>query len=127
MVEVSNWGARIPHLTQKASVIDVDVHEGLPSVQDLALAMVETMTEGGAPTRSSYELMRDQPVDAYEAEYAILVSALQPTDVRAQPKLATALASTHSHWSLKNRLKRFSRKTCLLAHGIGRCWRYIVY
>jgi hypothetical protein len=36
MVEVGDRGARIPHLTRKASVIDVDVHEGLPSLQVLA-------------------------------------------------------------------------------------------
>jgi hypothetical protein len=114
MVEVGDRGARIPHLTRKASVVDVNVHEGLPSLQDLTpymdepwkcrvgavdnfnsidafpysypqvggLVMAEAATEDGIPAGSSYELMRDQLLDPYDVEYAILVGDLQPTDMR---------------------------------------------
>jgi predicted TIM-barrel fold metal-dependent hydrolase len=141
MNDLIDHGTSIPHLTQKASVIDVDVHEGLPSVHELlpyleepwrsrvaaadnfkgidtfpysypqvgGLAMVEAATEDGAPAGSSYELMRDQLLDSYNVEYAILISGFQPTDMRVQPEFATALASAYNDWLLENWLSRDDR------------------
>jgi predicted TIM-barrel fold metal-dependent hydrolase len=141
MVEVTDRGIRVPHLAQKTSVIDVDVHEGLPSVQALVpyldepwrsrvgaadnfkgidtfpysypqvggLAMVEAITEDGTPAGSSYELMREQLLDAYDVEYAILVGALQPTDMRVQPEFATALASAYNEWLLESWISKDDR------------------
>jgi predicted TIM-barrel fold metal-dependent hydrolase len=141
MVEVGGRGARIPHLTRKASVIDVDVHEGLPSLQDLGpyldgpwrsrvgavdnfqsidafpysypqvggLVMAEAATEDGTPAGSSYELMRTQLLDPYDIEYAILVGALQPTDMRVQPEFATALAAAYNDWLVESWLSKDDR------------------
>jgi hypothetical protein len=110
---------------ERTPIIDVDVHEGLSSVEELlpylgepwrarveeadgwrgidtfpysypqvnGLVMAEAVTENGAPAGSDYVLMREQLLDAYDVEYAVLVSALQPTDMRVQPEFAAALAS----------------------------------
>jgi uncharacterized protein len=141
MAEVVDRGIRVPHLGQKAPVIDVDVHEALPSVRDLlpyldepwrgrveapdgfadidrfpysypqvaGLAMAEAAIGEGAPAGSSYELMRDQLLDPYDVEYAILVGSLQPTDMRVQPEFATALASAYNDWLLENWLSQDDR------------------
>ena len=50
------------------------------------LVMAEAVTGNGAPGGSDYVLMRDQPLDAYDVEHAVLVSALQPSDMRVQPE-----------------------------------------
>src|SRR3954453_1114698 len=100
MADLIDRGTSIPHLTQRASVIDVDVHEGLHSIHELlpyleepwrsrvaasdnfkdidtfpysypqvgGLAMVEAVTDDGAPAGSSYQLMRDQLLDPYNIE-----------------------------------------------------------
>ena len=113
MTKITSKGILVPHLGQGVSVIDVDVHEALPSVQDLTpyldepwrsrvqipdgfggidmfpysypqvagLAMSEAVIEHGAPAGSSYQLMRDQLLDPYAVEYAVLVGSLQPTDM----------------------------------------------
>ena len=44
--------------------------------------------------------MKDQLLDAHGIEYAILISSFQPTDMRAQPEFATALASAYNDWVL---------------------------
>jgi predicted TIM-barrel fold metal-dependent hydrolase len=71
--------------------------------------MVEAITEDGTPAGSSYELMREQLLDAYDVEYAILVGALQPTDMRVQPEFATALASAYNEWLLESWISKDDR------------------
>lgn len=141
MVEIVERGTRVPHLAEKAPVVDVDVHEELRSVRELApyldepwrgrvevadgwkgvdrfpysypqisgVAMAEATTDDGAPAGSSYELMREQLLDAYGVELAVLVSAFHPTDMRVQPEFATALASAYNDWLVENWLGRDER------------------
>ena len=141
MFEADNRGARIPHLTQNASVIDADVHEGLRSLDELlpylrepwrsringadnlrcidtfpysypqvaGLAMGDAVVEDEAPAGSSYEVMREQLLDAYDVERAILISGFHPTDMRVQPEFATALASAYNDWLIETWLGKDER------------------
>ncbi len=141
MVESVERGTRVSHLAERAPVVDMDVHEELRSVRELApyldepwrgrvevadgwkgvdrfpysypqisgVAMAEAATDDEAPAGSSYELMREQLLDAYGVELAVLVSAFHPTDMRAQPEFATALASAYNDWLLENWLGRDER------------------
>jgi predicted TIM-barrel fold metal-dependent hydrolase len=122
-------------------VIDVDVHEMLSSVSELApyleepwrsritmpdgwqglpgfpysypqvggLARADAVLENGAPAGSSYERLREQVLDAYPIEHAILTGLFHPTDIGVQPEFAAALASAYNDWLIDNWLRRDER------------------
>lgn len=126
---------------EEASLIDVDVHEVLPSVRDLiphldepwrgrvevpdgwkgiglhpysfpqvaGVAMADAVTPDGSPAGSSYGLTREQLLDPYDVEYAVLVSTFQPNDMRTQPEFAAALAAAYNDWLLENWLEKDGR------------------
>jgi uncharacterized protein len=71
--------------------------------------MAEAVTGNGAPAGSNYVMMRDQLLDAYGLEYAVLVSALQPTDMRIQPEFAAAIAAAYNDWLIENWLQKDDR------------------
>ncbi len=77
--------------------------------QIAGVAMAEAAMEDGSPTGSSYEAMRDQLLDPYNVDPAILVSAFHPTDMRTQPEFATALAGAYNDWLIENWLERDER------------------
>ena len=122
-------------------VIDVDVHEMLTSVGELApylkepwrsrvsmpdgwqglpgfpysypqvggLVRADAVLPGGAPAGSSYERMREQVLDAYPIEHAILTGLFHPTDLGVQPEFATALASAYNDWLIDHWLAKDDR------------------
>jgi uncharacterized protein len=122
-------------------VIDVDVHEMLTSVSELApylaepwrsritmpdgwqglpgfpysypqvggLARADAVLESGAPAGSSYERLREQVLDAYPIERAILTSLFHPTDISVQPEFAVAMASAYNDWLIETWLSRDER------------------
>jgi predicted TIM-barrel fold metal-dependent hydrolase len=53
--------------------------------------------------------MREQLLDAYGIEYAILFSTFQPTDMKTQPEFATALASAYNDWLVESWLDKDER------------------
>lgn len=73
------------------------------------VAMAEAATPDGSPAGSSFEVMREQLLDAYEPEYVILVSMFHPTDMNVQPEFATALASAYNDWLIENWLGKDER------------------
>jgi predicted TIM-barrel fold metal-dependent hydrolase len=122
-------------------VIDVDLHEMLAAVTELApyleepwrsritmpdgwqgprgfpysypqvggLARADAVLEDGRPAGSSYARMREQVLDAYPIERAILTGLFHPTDIAVQPEFATALASAYNDWLIDNWLRKDER------------------
>lgn len=70
------------------------------------VAMADAAMACGAPAGSSYEAMKEQLLDRYNIERAILVSGFHPTDMRVQPEFATALASAYNDWLVDNWLDK---------------------
>jgi hypothetical protein len=138
MVEVIDAGARIPYLTQKATVTGGDVHEGPRSLHALAPYLDNPWRSPVGPadvfkTTGTFSYSTPQEIGVattnvvdkdgapagfnYELRddqllgvYAILVSAFQPTDIWVQPEFDTTVA--YNDQLLKNRSKRSLRKTC---------------
>ncbi len=77
--------------------------------QATGVAMADAVSGDGTLAGSSYELMRDQLLDAYNVELAVLVSSFHPSDIRVQPEFAAALASAYNDWLIENWLYRDER------------------
>lgn len=73
------------------------------------VAMSDAATPEGGPAGSNFELMREQLLDTYDIEYAILVSMFHPTDMIVQSEFATALATAYNDWLLENWLEKDAR------------------
>lgn len=73
------------------------------------VAKADAATPDGGPAGSSFELMKEQLLDTYNIEHAILVSMFHPTDMAVQPEFATALASAYNDWVLENWVERDER------------------
>jgi hypothetical protein len=54
----------------------------------------------GTPAGSSYELFKEQVLDAYPIKYAVLTGQFLPGDLEAQFEFASALASAYNDWVL---------------------------
>jgi uncharacterized protein len=120
-------------------VMDLDVHEALLSWHDVLPYLAEPWRQlvaseawvppafplaywtghglnrgdsrpaSGAPAGSSYELFKEQVLDAYPIKYAVLTGQFLPGDMEAQFELASALASAYNDWVLENWVKRDPR------------------
>jgi predicted TIM-barrel fold metal-dependent hydrolase len=122
----------------RQAIIDTDVHEMLASTRDLlphlarewhqyieggwatpfffsygyptpaGFARADAVPEVG-PAGSSIDLMREQLLDAYNVETAILTSLFFPADMRVQRQFGNALASAYNDWLIENWLAQESR------------------
>ena len=123
-------------------LIDTDVHEMLVSSRDLlpyldepwqryirsgftapywfsyaypvdgGFARVDAKTDVG-PAGSDYELMRDQHLDLFDIDRAVLTSLFFPTDSRVQYEFGRALASAYNDWLVDNGSStRSAPRTC---------------
>jgi predicted TIM-barrel fold metal-dependent hydrolase len=63
----------------------------------------------GAPAGSDFELFKDQVLDRYAIEYAVLTGQFMPGDLEAQFELASALASAYNDWVLEHWVSRDPR------------------
>jgi predicted TIM-barrel fold metal-dependent hydrolase len=120
-------------------VLDLDVHETFTSWQELVpylkepwrglvkqgawsppsfpfaywtghgLHRADAYPASGAPGGSSYELFRDQVLDVYPIEYAVLTGQFLPGDLEAQFEFASALASAYNDWVLEHWVARDPR------------------
>lgn len=82
------------------------------------VSMADAATPDGTPAGSNYELMREQLLDEYNVEYAILTGLFYPTEMRVQPEFATALAGAYNDWLLENWIEkdaRFRGSVCVAA------------
>lgn len=73
------------------------------------VAMSEAAVPQGGPAGSSFDLMKEQLLDSYDIEYAVLVSMFHPTDMTVQTEFASALATAYNNWLLENWLEKDSR------------------
>jgi predicted TIM-barrel fold metal-dependent hydrolase len=120
-------------------VIDLDVHETLPSWLDLApylpqpwrslieqkawtvpsspfaywsghgLYRSDAHLSSGAPAGSDYDVFKAQVLDVYNIRYAVLTGQFLPGDMEMQFEFASALASAYNDWVLANWVARDSR------------------
>jgi uncharacterized protein len=91
-----------------------DGWQGLPGFaysypQVGGLARADAVLDSGAPAGSSYERMREQVLDAYPIDHAILTGLFHPTDIGVQPEFAIALASAYNDWLVDNWLCKDER------------------
>jgi predicted TIM-barrel fold metal-dependent hydrolase len=123
---------------ERQAVIDTDVHEMLASARDLlphlgtqwhqyieggwaypfffsygyptaaGFARADAVPEVG-PAGSDLELMREQLLDPYAVEAAILTSLFFPADMRVQREFGNALAHAYNDWLYENWLSQDSR------------------
>jgi uncharacterized protein len=63
----------------------------------------------GGPAGSDYALMREQLIDRYDLEYAILTDTLQPSVEPVQPQFQVALASAINDWQIEHWLPQDER------------------
>jgi len=63
----------------------------------------------GAPAGSSYELFKEQILDVYPIEYAVLTGQFMPGDLETQFEFASALASAYNDWVLDHWVARDAR------------------
>ena len=63
----------------------------------------------GAPAGSSYELFKEQVLDAYPINYAVLTGQFLPGDLEAQFEFASALASAYNDWVIEHWVQRDPR------------------
>lgn len=73
------------------------------------VAMADAAVPEGGPAGSSYELAREQLLDKYDIQSAILTSMFHPTDMGVQKEFATALASAYNDWLVENWLQKDDR------------------
>ncbi len=106
----------VPYLDEpwRSRVVVVDGWKGVPNFPYLypqvgGVAMADAATLDGTPAGSSYDQMRDQLLDPYGVERAVLVSTLHPADMQVQPEFATALARAYNDWLIENWLGRDER------------------
>lgn len=71
--------------------------------------MADAATTDGSPAGSSYEQMREQLLEEYNVEYAILTGLFYPTEMKVQPEFATALAGAYNDWLIENWLEKDER------------------
>lgn len=102
----------VPHLGEpwRSRVAIADGWKGIGCFQYsfpqvAGVAMADAVTPDGSAAGSSLGLMREQLLDAYGLEHAILFSTFQPTDMKTQPEFATALASAYNDWLVENWLE----------------------
>jgi predicted TIM-barrel fold metal-dependent hydrolase len=91
-----------------------DGWQGLPGFpysypQVGGLVRADAVLPDGAPAGSSYERMREQVLDAYPIERAILTGLFHPTDLGVQPEFAVALASAYNDWLIDHWLGKDDR------------------
>lgn len=120
-------------------IIDTDVHEGFSSIKDLVPYLPEpykgwiaggswrgfsqpfaytspgngnradVRTGDGSASVSSYEVMRDQLLDPYDLNYAVLTGYFYPTGLKLQYGLATALAAAYNDYVAEHWLNKDAR------------------
>ncbi|MGH3086385.1 MAG: amidohydrolase family protein [Rubrobacteraceae bacterium] len=77
--------------------------------QVAGVAMADAVVGDGSPAGSSYGLMREQLLDRYGMEAAILFPSFQPSDMKTQPEFAVALARAYNDWLIENWLEKDER------------------
>jgi uncharacterized protein len=77
--------------------------------QPTGVAIQDAVTDDGSPAGSKLEMVREQVLDRYGIEPAVLISLFHPTDHQIQPEFATALASAYNDWVLENWLEKDER------------------
>ncbi|MBA2443544.1 MAG: amidohydrolase [Rubrobacter sp.] len=93
---------------------------GLPYAypQISGVAKADAVTSDGSPAGSEYELVREQLLDEYGIERAVLTGGFYPTEMQVQPEFATALAAAYNDWMMENWLEcdeRFLGSVCIAA------------
>ncbi|SFE52672.1 amidohydrolase family protein [Alteribacillus iranensis] len=83
----------------------------LPYVQHLpgGVEKMDAKPGDGRPAGSDYKLMKEQLLDKYDVEHAILTGLFYPSTMKAQYEFATALASAYNDWQIENWLDKDSR------------------
>jgi uncharacterized protein len=83
----------------------------LPYVQHLdgGVERVDAKPGDGRPAGSDYVLMKQQLLDEYNVEHAILTGLFYPSTMRAQFEFGTALASAYNDYQIKEWLEKDSR------------------
>jgi len=130
---------KAPKKRKGLAVIDCDVHEMLPSLEDLfpyldepwkgyiktggwapprppyawptpgGTYMEEAKLKNGAPPGSDYEVMCKQLLDKYNVKYAMLTGLFLPSDQNSQPQFKNALASAYNDWLIQNWIDKDDR------------------
>ncbi|MBN2983516.1 MULTISPECIES: amidohydrolase family protein [Cohnella] len=117
-------------------VIDTDVHERFASVEELLPYMKEpflsymkhwtgwgelkythpiggsrldSLLPNGNVPGSDYDVLREQLLDEYDIQYAILTGLFYPATMEAQFELAGALAAAYNEWVVDNWLGKDDR------------------
>lgn len=121
-----------------SAIVDADVHEMMPSIRALlpylarewhqfidsgwsypfffsygypteaGFARADAVPESG-PAGSDFDLMREQLLDPFSVEVAILTSLFFPGDMRVQYQFGNALASAYNDWITEEWLSRDPR------------------
>ncbi len=73
------------------------------------VAKADAALEDGSPAGSDFEVLREQLLDAYPVEHAVLAGGFYPTEMRVQPEFAAALAAAYNDWMLENWLEKDER------------------
>ncbi|GCF10838.1 amidohydrolase family protein [Dictyobacter arantiisoli] len=63
----------------------------------------------GTPAGSNFELFREQVLDQYPIEYAVLTGQFMPGDLESQYEFASALGSAYNDWVLEHWVARDPR------------------
>jgi predicted TIM-barrel fold metal-dependent hydrolase len=120
-------------------IIDVDVHEMLPNIHDLApyldqpfrrwltdcgwlgtrllpyvhlqggVFRLDSIPADGTPGGSNYELMKEQLLDKYNVEHAVLTGLFYPSTMVVHFEFATALATAYNNWQIEHWLDKDPR------------------
>ena len=77
--------------------------------QPTGVAIRDAFTDDGTPAGSKPQMVREQVLDRYGIERAILISLFHPTDHRIQPEFASALASAYNDRVKENWLDKDDR------------------
>ena len=77
--------------------------------QIAGVAKAEAVTDDGSPAGSDFGLMREQLLESYNIEHAILAGGFYPTEMRTQPEFAGALAAAYNDWMVENWLDKDER------------------
>ncbi|MEU8606951.1 amidohydrolase family protein [Actinoplanes sp. NPDC048791] len=73
------------------------------------LARPDAIPQSGLRAGSDYRLMREQHLDAYDVDYAVLTGLMYPGEWRTQPDFAVALARGYNDWVIAEWLAKDQR------------------
>ncbi|MDX3193725.1 amidohydrolase family protein [Streptomyces sp. MN03-5084-2B] len=73
------------------------------------IARPDTISSPGTRAGSDYQLMREQHLDRYNVEHAVLTGLVYPTEFKTQPDFATAIARGYNNWLMREWLRKDER------------------